>query len=164
MSNIFKDAQGRWYTQALFLETSQYDTLGVAVYTFGDADREYKGKPLKCVRDLYLSCEDPTEYKVATKYFGGWKHWQRLCENKAIMKYIQELREELEVLLRSKGIRSMVASAVVDGNATSAKWLSDRGWSKRKAGAPSKEEKARALKIDDKITEQVAEDLARLRH
>ena len=165
MANKYKDEQGRWYTQSLFFETSQYDQLGKAVYTFNDDERTYKDKTYICFKDLYLSCEDPTEYEVATKYLGGWKHWLRLCANKMIMAYIQELRDELEVRLRSKGIKAMVETAVSGQNpTTAAKWLADRSWEKRKAGAPSNDEKARAAKIDKRLEVQIAEDLERLRH
>lgn len=162
--NKFKDTCGRWYTQSLFFETSQYDQLGIAIYTFGDTAREYKDKKYICFKDLYLSCEDPTEYEVATKYLGGWKHWLRLCSNKLIMAHIQDLRDELEVKLKSKGIKGMVRASEEEGGrgATAAKWLADRGWEKRKAGAPSKEEKTRELKLDKKLEADLANDMDRI--
>jgi hypothetical protein len=54
-------------------------------------------------------------------------------------------REELEVKLRSQGVRGVMLEAYSEGKGSlqAAKWLADKGWTeKRTAGRPSNEELA----------------------
>jgi hypothetical protein len=163
--NPYKDVKGAWLTTGLFLETSNLDANGYAIYTIGETEREYNGKMYKCFRELYLSCDDPTEYEVATKYLGGWKHWQRILRSTPLRRAIDDWRMELEAKLRSRGVQGMLAAAATGGTrgANAAKWLADRGWEQRAAGAPSKAEKARALKVEQHMEKAVESDLQRIR-
>lgn len=153
------DSSGRPMTQSLFLEL-QYSPS--AIYTLKDEDYEYNGKVLPSLKRLYLEEEDPTEYYVATKYLLGVRHWLRICDNKAFKPYIDEWRFELELKLRAKGVKGLIASAQ-KGSQTSLKWLTDRGWSDRPAGRPSKEEMEREKKIMSSITSEYEDDFKRLR-
>ena len=154
----FLDSEGRPLTQSLFLEL-KYENA--AVYTLKDVDFEYKGKKLLSIKRLYLETADPTEYEFATKYFLGWSHWQRICENKAIMKHIQEWRDELEIKIRSRAVRLNIAHAE-GGSYQAAKWLADRGWQTRGAGRPSKDEVERETKIQARIGDEYSADVIRL--
>lgn len=154
------DTMGRPLTQSLFLEIgySEY-----AVYTLKEFDYEYKGSLYPSLKKLYLKEEDPTEYVFAEKHLLGWQHWKRLCDNKVIRKHVDEWREELELKIRSQAIRDMMGlCASENGNFSAAKFLADRGWDKRGAGRPSKAEKERQDRIQDRIDEEFAADVARM--
>jgi hypothetical protein len=78
---------------------------------------------------------------------------------------VEEWQEELEVKLRAEAIRTVVADSGSESRSSvsSAKWLSDKGWvEKRKAGAPSKKEKEREMKVQSKIKSELDEDYARI--
>ena len=155
-----QDTMGRPLTQSLFLELQYSD---YAVYTLKEDDYEYKGKVYPSLKKLYLKEEDPTEYAFATKYLLGWQHWKRLCENKAIAKHIDEWREELELKLRCQAIRDMQnLCASESGNYSAAKFLADRGWEKRGAGRPSKADKERHLRIEERLDQEFGADVARM--
>lgn len=156
----FLDTMGRPLTQSLFLELGYSDN---AVYTLKEYDYPYKGKHYPSLKRLFLLEEDPTEYTFAEKHLLGWQHWKRLCENKAIAKHIEEWREELELKIRSQAVRDMMnMCASESGNYSAAKFLADRGWEKRAAGRPSKAEKDKHLRIEEKIEEEFAADVKRL--
>ena len=143
-----RDSMGRPLTQGLFLEIT-YDTR-FAVYTLKDEDFFYEGKLYPSLKRLYLECEDPGEYEFANKYLANWDAWERICNNKLFSKRIEQWRRELEIKLRSKGIKQMMAKA--DTSPMAAKWLADRGWVQKEPGRPSKAEieaKAEALAQSD---------------
>lgn len=152
------DGMGKPLTQSLFLELGYSD---FAVYTLKEEDHEYEGKLLPSLKKLYLECGDPTEYEFATKYLLGWRHWKRLCENKIIRKHIDEWRDELEIKLRCQGVKLAFDSAK-SGSFQAAKWISDRGWEKRDAGRPTKEEIEREKKFQARADEEFGADVVRL--
>lgn len=154
-----QDIMGKPLTQSLFLEIG-YNTE-FAVYTLKDDDHVYEGKIYPSLKKLYLEMEDPTEYEFATTYLLGWRHWKRLCENKAIRKFIDEWREELELKLRCRGVKATIESAA-NGNFNAAKWLADRGWELRGAGRPSKEDVEREKKFQARASEEYSGDVVRL--
>jgi hypothetical protein len=163
-NNPYKDRIGRWITQGLFLETCLADKSNIC-YTLKPYDHVYKGKDLPSLKKIYLSLEDPTEYRIATEYLGGWDHWQRMCGNKQLLKYIEEWRAELEVKLRSKAIQEIISDSTSPSKSavSSAKWLADRGWAeKRKAGAPSKQEQAGIEKKIEQSIKDYDEDYIRI--
>lgn len=152
---------GQWITQSLFLEFDYSEKF--AVYSTKDYDHEYNGKIYPSLKKLYLACEDPTEYLFATKYLGGWQHWQRLCDNKWCAKFINQWREELEILLRAQGVRALRDMCNSEnGNFQAAKFLADRGWDKRAPGRPSKAELEKRAAIADRIEDEFTSDIARL--
>lgn len=153
------DAMGRPITQSLFLEIGYMDS---AVYTLKDQDHEYNGKTYLSLKRLYLTIADPTEYEFATTYLLGWKHWLRLCENKAVRSHIDEWRIELEVKLRSQGVKAAMSSAMA-GNYAAAKWMADRGWDTRGKGRPSKDEIEHEKKVQAGMANEYEADIIRLR-
>lgn len=156
--SVLLDTEGRPLTQSLFLEIgySEY-----SVYTLKDFDHEYNNKIYPSLKRLYLLEQDPTEYEFANKYLLGWRHWQRLCENKQIRKHIDEWREELEFKLRSKAVKSLLSSAE-GGNYQAAKWFADRGWDSRAAGRPTKAEKEGHLNVEKRLHDEYGDDVVRL--
>ena len=158
--DVFLDSEGRPLTQSLFLEIGY--NLEYAIYTFKHRDHEFKGKKYFSIRNLYLECNDVTEYEFANKYFMGWQHWKRISENRIVKKHVREWREELEIRLRCQGIRSVMKSAE-QGGFQAAKWLTDRGWDVRAAGRPSKEELEREKQIQTRISDEFSADIIRLK-
>lgn len=153
-----QDAMGKPITQSLFLEIGYTDQ---AVYTLKDQDHEHNGNYYPSLKRLYLECADPTEYEFATTYLLGWKHWLRLCENKMVRKHIDEWREELEVKLRSRGVKNVLESAK-SGNYQAARWLADRGWDTRGAGRPSKADVEKEQRVQAAMSGEYEADVVRL--
>ena len=161
----FKDpTTGNWITQGLFFETAR--TKEHVCYTLKDYDHEVEIdgelRTLPSLGRLFVECSDPTEYMFATTYLGGWKHWKRVQENKAIATYVAEWREELEIKLRAEGIQQIAEHAKTDKGFQASRWLAEKGWEEKKRGAPSKEEKARELKVQTQIEREVGDDLTRI--
>lgn len=150
--NKFKDEKGRFIVQGLFLE-DRYNT-DLAVFTYADDDKEYKGKTYPSLKKLYINHADPVEYDFATTHLDGWKHWQRLCNNAIVGRAIEEWREELSLKLMSEGVQQLVQIATEKDSYQAAKWLADRGWDVAKRGRPSKDEVDGAIK---KAAEEQAE-------
>src|SRR5574343_871757 len=155
------------FTKSLFLEESYTDRTYV-LYTLKDTDHEgYISLYRK-----YLEEEDPTEIVFARKYFDGWEHWTMVAESTWFKPYIARWREELELQIRAKALRSLLETS----RDTSSKYHYEankfllqglykpaKGGSKDKVGRPSKEaiqRKAEELFQADRASE---EDLLRLK-
>lgn len=160
--SLLKDSMGRPMTQSLFLEVG-YNT-DTAVYTLKDEDFYYEknGHTYPSLKRLYLEMEDIVEYDFACTHLLGWQHWKRLNENKLFSAKFEEWREELELSLRSQAVRSIIESTAAEGSFQSAKWLADRGWSKRDPGRPSKSEKMKEDKINKRLDDEFSADVVRL--
>lgn len=138
--NNFSTVNNIHYTNALFLEKNSTDPE-LAIYTLASDDITIDGKTYISLRKQYLLLEDPTEYAIASKYFDNWTHWKKVKESSKLKDDIDEWREELEVKLRSKGVKGVYNKAL-EGDYQASKWLAERGFSDKKvrrAGAPSKE-------------------------
>ncbi len=155
-----QDTTGRPLTQGLFLEVNYGD---FAVYSLKEVDHVHNGKTYLSLKRLYLECADPTEYEFATTYLLGWKHWQRLCDNKMLRVHIDEWRDELEIKLRAKAIKYILeTSSGPVANFQASKWVADRGWAVRGAGRPSKADVEREKKIQAGISDEYSADIVRL--
>lgn len=152
------DTSGRPLTQSLFLEIGYTND---ALYTLKEVDHSHNGKTYLSLKRLYLEMADPTEYQFATTYLLGWKHWNRICENKVLRKHIDEWREELEVKLRAQATIQIMEQAA-GGAFQASKWLADRGWDTRAAGRPSKLEKEKHAKIAETIANEYGGDVVRM--
>lgn len=153
------DSGGRPLTQAMFLEIGYTD---YAIYTLKEQDHTYEGKVYPSLKRLYMEEGDPTEYTFATKYLLNWKQWLRICENKLLKPHVNEWREELEMKIRSKAVKSLISDSN-KGKILASKWLADRGWAQRTAGRPSKEDIEREKKLMTHISEEYSADVIRLR-
>lgn len=152
------DNSGKPLTQGLFLEIGYSDT---AIYTLKDDDHEYNGRHLPSIKKLYLLMEDTTEYEFANKFFLGWSHWQRICNNKVLRKYVDEWRVELDLKLRARAAKLMIEQA--DGGSYQAvKWLADRGWDIKKSGRPTKEDVESEKKAMARAESEYSSDVLRL--
>ena len=156
-----KDKMGRAMTQGLFLEFN-YDPE-FAIFTFDGEDKEYKGKHYVSLKKLFLETEDPTEYIFANLYLVDWDHWQKLNANKILRKHFDKWRNELELSIRATAIRGIIDNSDGEKGFQASKWLADRGWDKRAAGRPSKDELAKNTAINEQIADEYAQDSARLK-
>lgn len=152
------DAMGRPITQSLFLEIGYSDH---AVFTLKEDHYEYNGKVYPSLKRLFIEMADPTEYEFANKYLLGWRHWKRMDENKRLHIEFEGWREELHYKLRSQGISQMIAAAKC-GSVQAARWLAEKGYDKRQAGRPSKEEVAREIEFEKRVANDYGADVVRL--
>jgi len=155
-----KDTMGRPLTQGLFIEI-KYDQE-YAVYTLEEQDKTYKGVVYPSLKRLYLESEDPTEYMFAKEHLLGWEHWKRLNKNVLLNRHFEKWREELEVSIRSTAIQDIIQASAEDKGFQAAKWLADRGWDKRPAGRPSKDQIETQSRIDKRIQDEFEEDFVRM--
>lgn len=144
---------GKWRTTSLFFETAAWEKQMDALFTLNETDREYRGKTFIALKPLYIALEDPTGYTFAKEYLGGWAHFQTMLKSTKLKQAIDIWSDELNVALTAKGIRAMIGEVDMGGRsaASAARWLAEKGFTekkvvKRKAGAPSKEERAGAMK------------------
>ena len=140
------------YTNALFKEENNTDP-SLALYTTATDDLVVGDRTYISIRKAYLSLEDPTEYEIASRYFDSWTHWKKVRESSKMKPHVDEWREELEVKLRSKGVKG-VHDKALDGDYQASKWLAEKGWvvkTAAKRGAPSTEEKIGAVRKDAKV-------------
>ncbi len=105
--------------------------------------------------------EDVTEYEFANKYFLGWSHWQRICNNKVLRKYIDDWRIELDLKLRARATKLMIAQAST-GSYQAVKWLANRGGDIKKTGRPTKEYIESEKKLMAKVESEYGSDVVRL--
>lgn len=149
----WKNDKHIWLTNALFLETCVLEDNSTVKFTLKDEDVTVDGITYPSFKRLYLETEDPTEYTVAKKYLGGWKHWKAISKSQRLSSYIEDIREEMEVMLRAKGIVNVLEQAY-NGNYNASRWVADKGWAPKataKRGAPSVEEKMAIARKDAKV-------------
>ncbi len=159
LKSEFKDAMNRYKTQSLFREFYIADIE--PVYCLSEEDP--KGK-LPSLKKLYMEIADPTEYEFAMQAFGSWKHWLKIKSAKVIQPWIEDWPMELEVKIRSEGIRKVIQESS-SGKSTfnAAKYLANGEWNKAsKRGRPSKEEIERERKIAAKLDAEFSEDAQRI--
>lgn len=162
--NEWKDSTGRWLTTGLIWEIAISGKENV-MFTIKDepitVEINGKKRKLKSLKKMYMECRDPTEYTFATKCLGGWQHWKRLCSSRHFKPIVEEWREELEVMLKSEGIKAMAALAN-ENDRIAAKWLAEKGWVEKAKGRPSKVEKEKEARIDSAVMDSVMDDLERI--
>lgn len=162
--NPYRNSSGTRYLKGLFWETSL--DKGTVMYTLKESDHE--GYP--SLQRLYLKCNDPTEYLVATEHFDGVEHWDMLCNCSWFQTHLQRMRRMLELKIKSESVRLLMADAKGNSKTStaSAKYLLDKGYTsvapdKRKAGRPSKEEVSAVALQDAQFKNTVEEDFKRIR-
>ena len=151
-----KDAQGRYKTQSLFVETLDYrvEANGYSpVFTLKANDLE-DGTP--SLKRMYLEFMDPSEFLFAEAVFGTFEHWQKLTECAWFQPHLEQWRKELDLKLMSVGVAELRKQAK-NGNVQAAKALMDKKWKDTKpVGRPKK------AKTVDTGEEDVTADAARV--
>ena len=159
---MFKDAKNGWITVGLIYELANYNVKH-AKFTLDEEDKEIDGVKLKSLRKLFLSFADPTEYAFATTVLGGWTHWEAMKKSEKFQPYYESMRDELDVRLQSIGFQSLYEKAV-EGDYNSSKLLLKKEWeTKRRAGAPSNNEKKGIRKEMTKQWNKQVSDLEKVR-
>lgn len=160
----FKDSQGRYRTQSLFIETPHESYP--AFFTTKKQDVEKNGKTYLSLYQKYMAIADPTEYQVAIQLFGSWDHWVALCRSKWFTDLLTGWREELKTKMESARYFEMLNDV---GKGTpqaiqATKWLAERyGDTKTiKRGRPSKAERALHLRQLTENSEAISEDAERI--
>lgn len=135
----------------------------VVVGLFEEFDRpDRKFRPvckLADWKDTYLSCMDPSEYKVAMTLIGDWEHWTLIRNHPFIKPVMDKWAEELEVKMKSEAIDRMRHHATQPGGGAAARWLAERGLTeepKRGRGRP------KHVEVKQPEQDETMEDMARL--
>jgi hypothetical protein len=160
----FKADNGRFLTEALFWETNRDRTKFAPLFTLKET--EHEGLP--SLRAEYLRIGDPTEYRFATEVLGSLSHWKLLKSLDWFKPHAEEWAEALDSELRAEAAtaaRTILNSPDASDAARlqAAKFLSDRGWSKKATkGRPSKEEVVRFTKEEARLSKTYDEDYKRI--
>ena len=161
MANLpdMKDSTGRLRTASLFVEMIQKDQLDAGFVPF----YTLKGKTgYVDLHSIYMEEEDPTEYTFALRAFGSWDHFKKLESLVWFQFHLKHWRDELEVKMRSDGIKNLIkASKEGSRGVSAAKYIAEKGWEKKR-GRPSKDEVERERQIQAAMDEEIAGDGARL--
>ena len=157
---LLKDSRNRYRTMSLFREfyLSEVEPL----WTLQDEDPQ---GVLPSLKKLYMDIADPTEYEFALQAFGSWKHWLKIKNSKAIKVLLEDWPIELEVKLRSEGIKGVIKEAESGKSKfNAAKFLANADWKSTtsKRGRPSKEEVDRERKIAAKLNSEFSQDAERI--
>ena len=157
---------GVWRTKSLFDDsgTRMDQNPPEPLYTLKDYDTKYPS-----LKKLYLEFKDLTEYEFATKYLGGWDHWQHLLQQPWFSDHVLKWRTELELKLQAEALKRVLDEAEADGrNAFAAnKLIISKGYVPKQTevnrrGRPSKDEIRKAAAEEAFNVESVEEDLKRL--
>ena len=160
--NKFKDVLNRWRTQSLFIDTQQQwnQEEYPPMYTLQSDD--FEGYP--SMRRLYLEENDPTEYSVAAKYFGGWEHWLHMKSLAWFEKHRTRWAEELEIKMQSEAVHKLVELSKDSKSAMSAtNAIINKVWKEKTRGRPNKDEVERQKRIAVGITKTLDDDFKMLK-
>jgi hypothetical protein len=158
----FKDSQGRFRTQSLFIEYPHESYP--AFFTLKKQDK----KGAISMYRKYMEIGDPTEYQVAIQLLGSWDHWQALTRTKWFRTHLTGWRKELKARMESDRYYEMVDKKNDPGalGIQATKWLAERygGSSDKvaKRGRPSKEEKAAHLRRLSEEADDINDDARRI--
>ena len=160
---MYKDKQGRWRTQSLFVETLSTEAKAngwAPVFTLKDVHPS----GLTSLRRAFIRSEDPTGYTTAMEHLGSWEHWVRLFENPQFKKELDIWSDEQDVRIRSKAIKAIKDTAYLEGSkgTTAAKYLADKAYHGSKRGRPSKADIAKETKQQADIKRELSADVARI--
>lgn len=137
-----KNASGKFLTKSLFYELS-YINPKHSIFTLKDTDIEFEGKPLVSFPKLYLALVsgDPTEYEFSQVVFGSWEHWQAIAKSPFVKPYINKLRKEVEVKVRSDAIKAIAEEMKSNGRSSfsAAKLLLEKGWLDKDTASKAKQ-------------------------
>lgn len=162
--NKFKNSEGVRYTQGLFYESAVYDRDSV-LYTLKDTP--HMGFP--SIHEIYLSLNDPTEYRIATEYFDGVDHWEQIIGSTWFKPHLAKMRKALELKIRSEALAEVIKDAKSGSKSSmsSAKFILEKfnttvSPDRRKAGRPTKAEVAAEANKLATSSVDIADDFSRI--
>ncbi|MBD3262653.1 MAG: hypothetical protein GF334_13450 [Candidatus Altiarchaeales archaeon] len=160
----FRNNNGQLLTMTLLLELSRDKDR--ALYSISREGVE--GYPN--LFQAYMEMEDFTEYEFATRFFESYQHWKRICKQDYFAPIISEWREELELKVKARNLKSLINKAESDSGV--AKYLLGNSWvdkaqEKNKVpnlrGRPSKEEIKKHLTLITNENKQIDDDYERIK-
>ena len=166
ISREFRDNQGRFRTRSLFKELNS-----AGKFPFFFTLKDFDEPDAISMKRRYLEIADPTEYEVAEKLLGSWRHWLKLCEIDWFQAHLEEWRRELRIKLKSQAVAKLKKFAGGnDGLSFSAnRYFAEQDYDKptkgeaaAKRGRPSKHEVNRKLKEEVENSDLTEEDAKRL--
>lgn len=168
-----RDKENRYRLSSLFFETRNATNLDYpTIFTMKEKDHTSRSLDRKGLttyisfKRLYLIYDHIpyNEYEMALDIFGSWDHWLAICKSSSFKEYVESLRNELSVRLRSKAIKNLIELSThkTPTGAAAARYLADEGYIPKKLGRITKEEKLRQTKIAAGVREDLASDMARL--
>jgi hypothetical protein len=124
----------------------------------------YQGKLLPSLHQIYITLSDPTEYRIATEFLGGWDHWQVLSQLEWFKTYLEGWRTELELKLTSDAFQVILAASKAETkeSLTAAKFIQERKYKPSQRGRPSKAERARLLLETESAKQSLQSDAERI--
>lgn len=158
---LLKNDMGNFRTKTLFLETCENLAKDKPLFTL--KDRDHRG--FICIKKVFMGYKDPTEYAFAMAVFNSWDHWKKLQNNKNLTCHFNSWREELEIALRSEGIRTLrnMTSRNDSTGYNAAKFLAEKGWEKDARGKrKTVKDKDRDSRIVAEAIKSIDDDLARI--
>ena len=164
----YKDSRGRWRTQSLFTEfysPQKRKEKYPPIFTLKEYDEtDDEGNVIPSMRQMFLSYDDPTGYQFAKAVLRSYEHWKRLTSQKWFMSHLDGWLEELEIKLKSEGLKKVKDVAVGESAQAfqASKFLISKGWEVSK-GRPKKAEIERQARIQAGDEAEVEEDLERIR-
>ncbi len=154
-----KDSTGRWRTRSLFVELIAKEQLAAGflpIFTL-KGDKKYVD-----LHEMYIDEADPTGYSFALRAFGSWEHFCVLRELQWFKAHFTKWEDELEVKMRSDGIKNLIeASKEGSRGVSAAKYIAEKGWEKKR-GRPSKDEIERERKQQVLIDDELQADAQRI--
>ncbi len=161
---MYRSKAGFLFTTALFLEFSKYPEF--ILYTTNRVETD--GYP--SLYQLYMAEEDFTEFTFAEKYFESYQHWKKICSTSWFTPFIADWREELELKVKARSLKSLIGKAESDSNV--AKYLLNNKWVEQVQeknpvtnlrGRPSKEEIKSHLRLIVNEEKEIEKDYERIK-
>lgn len=115
--------------------------------------------------DRYVELEDLTGYKPALELVGSWKEWERMVNmSSQLSSLIDEWNEEIKIKIKSRAIEKVTSLIDREDSVglSAAKWISEEGWDKRKAGRPTKAQIESEKKKLAKEANETSEEFGRI--
>ena len=165
-SNPYKNTSGAHYLKALFYEVARDEDKQYVLYTLKPYDIELNGKVIVSISKKYIELNDPTEYTLATNYFDSWVHWKKIRECNWFKPIYDEMKEELEVKIRSDALVKLRNSMKDPKNTVQVgKYLLDKGWVDKTdmRGRPNKDKIKHEAEKLMKEKDDISEDYSRIK-
>jgi hypothetical protein len=124
-------SSGQRLTTQLFEELARGDVAAKPVFKLSDW------------RKKYVEIADPTGYEAAMELLGDWEHWLLLTKAPGFAAALKEWNEEVDVKLRSEGVKQLRKQAKLPTGTAAAKVLAgiEGKKAKPKAEEPGESEK-----------------------
>lgn len=111
-------------------------------------------------RKKYVELADPTGYQAAMELLGDWEHWLLIIKSPSFAPHLAQWNVELEIKLRSEGIKQLLKQCKLPTGISAAKWLAEAGFIERDKRTKKGKQEEEAAARDSKAN--VAADAKRL--